>query len=74
MISLKLPLAAAVLALGVIAPAQADTVVHHRTVVANSVEVHPMHARHVHERHKVCKNIWRNHHRVHSCRMVKWNA
>lgn len=73
MTSFKLSLAAAAaLSLGMMAPATAEVVVHQRTIVTHSVQTHPANAHHVRENHTVCKNVWRNHHRHHVCRTVRW--
>ena len=68
----KLPVAAALIAMAAFAvPAAAQQMVHHETVTTHT-ETHPDHADVHHEMHKVCKNIWHNHHRIHRCHTVSW--
>lgn len=71
---LKLTATAGLVAMAAFAvPAAAQQIVHHeRETVTTHTEVHPDDAV-VHQgMHKVCKNIWRHHRHIHSCRTVRW--
>jgi len=53
------------------APATAAEVVHRQTVTTHS-EHRDVQTVAQHKVHRICKTKWRHHHRVRTCRTVRW--